>query len=101
MGRNTKIDATVGGYLSTRKRNLRGNGASTTYDLVLCEVTAGKRRHRHKFSLGTLKESPHEADIIRFWGTAFFRMKLHGLDEHQRRHVASEMVRKGARPPSS
>jgi hypothetical protein len=103
MGRNTKIDASIGGYLSTRKRSLRGNGstASTTYDLLLFEVTADKRRHRRKFSLGTLKESPHEADIIRFWGTAFFRMKLYGLDEHQRRHVASEMVRKGARPPSS
>jgi len=42
----------------------------------------------------------HESDIMRFWETAFFRMKRNGLDQHQRRHVASEMVRRGARPPT-
>jgi hypothetical protein len=103
MGRKAKIDATIGGHIRARKRSLYSKGAtaSTSYELVRREPVADDR-HKRMFSLGSLKEPVrHESDIVRFWLTAFFRMRRHGLDEHQRRHVASEMVRKGARPPTA
>jgi hypothetical protein len=78
-----------------------GQGRDSLNDLSACAGPSEADKPRHKLvSLGSLKEPPHESDLIRFWGTAFFRMRRHGLDEHQRRHVASEMVRKGARPPT-
>jgi hypothetical protein len=84
-----------------RRRRLTGRygyGASTSYNLLLAERTAGKVRHRFVGGLGSLKEPVKDAsEITRFWLTAFFRMKRHGLDERERLHVASEMVRKGAR----
>jgi hypothetical protein len=103
MGRKAKIDATIGGQIRRRKRSLYGKGAtaSTSYELVRRE-SAADERHKRMFSLGSLKEPiQHESDLLRFWQTAFFRMRRHGLDAHQRRHVASEMVRKGARPPTA
>src|SRR5215470_17471740 len=104
MGRKFEIDAAIGGNIRTRKRSLHGKGAttSTSYELVCAEPTADKPGHKRTFSLGSLKEPiQHESDLLRFWKTAFFRMRRHGLDSHQRGHVASEMVRKGARPPTA
>jgi hypothetical protein len=92
----------IGGHLRVHKRALWGKGAttSTTYELVRPAATADQSWHKRMFSLGSLKEPVrHEIDIERFWLMAFSRMKRHGLDEHQRRHVASEMVRRGARQP--
>lgn len=98
MGRLSKIDTVIGGHLRIGRRALWGRGAttSTTYELVRPGAMAGKCR----FSLGSLKEPVQdESDLVRFWQTALFRMKRHGLDERQRRHVAGEMVRRGARQP--
>jgi hypothetical protein len=101
MGRKTKIDASLGGYVRVRKRKLTGGfGAttSTSYELV----RPGEPYHKCAFGLGSLKEpAGHESDVMRFWLTAFFRMRRHGLDEQQRRHVASELIRKWARPPAA
>jgi hypothetical protein len=101
MGRKAKIDASLCGYVRVRKRKLTGGfGAttSTSYELV----RPGEPYHRCVFGLGSLKEpAGHESDLIQFWLTAFFRMRRHGLDEQRRRHVASEMVRRGARPPAA
>jgi hypothetical protein len=98
MGRNAKIDASLGGYVRVRKRKLTGGfgpSTSTSYEVV----RPGEPYHKCVFTLGSLKEpAGHESDIMRFWLTAFFRMRRHGLDAHQRRQVANEMMRKGARP---
>jgi hypothetical protein len=89
MGLKAKIDASLGGYVRVRKRKLTGGfGAttSTSYELV----RPGEPYHKSVFGLGSLKQHVrHESDIAAFWLTAFARMRRHGLDEHQRRHVAA------------
>lgn len=94
------------GFVHIQRRKLKGGrhghgaAASTSYNLVRHDRLAGKVRY--VVALGSLKEPiGHESDVIRFWQTAIFRMSRHGLDAHQRRHIASEMIRKGARPPTS
>jgi hypothetical protein len=103
MGRHAKIDATIDGYVRTRKRPLWGKraAASTTFEIVRPEPTADRPQRKRLLGLGSLKEPRHESDIIRFWGTAFFRMRRYGFGEHQRSLIASEMIRKGARPPTA
>jgi hypothetical protein len=69
---------------------------------VRAERVNGKPRHKFVLGLGSLKEPvEHEHDVIRFWVHAFYRMKRHGLDEHQRHHIANQMARKGAPLPTA
>ena len=44
MGRSAKLDATIGGYVRVRRRDLCSTSAkgSTTYDLVRAEPTVDK-----------------------------------------------------------
>ena len=102
MGRNAKIDAAIGGYIRIRKRRLGPSATvSTTYELVRPDPTADNPWHRRISSLGSLKEPVQdESDLTQFWHTALFRMRRHGLDMHQCRCAACEMMRKGARAPT-
>jgi hypothetical protein len=103
MGRNAKIDATIGGYIRLHKRRLctANATASTCYELVRPAPTADKPWQKRIFSLGSLKVPVQdEDDLIRFWQTALFRMRRHGLDTHQCRRAACEMMRKGAQAPT-
>lgn len=88
-------DAAIALRISMRKLHGCGATASTTYSLM--------RRAPPQYigALGSLKEPHNKSDVLRFWTTAFFRMRRHGLDAQQRRHIASEMVRKGAPPPAA
>jgi hypothetical protein len=95
MGRISKIDVAIGGYIRLRKRRLCSASAtaSTSYELVRLAPTVDKPWHKRISSLGSLKEPVQdENDLIRFWQTALFRMRRHGLDAHQCRHAASEMM---------
>jgi hypothetical protein len=103
MGRNAKIDTTIGGYIRIRKRRLCsvGASASTSYELVRPDPTADNPWRKRISSLGSLKEPVQdENDLVRFWQTAVFRMRRHGLDMHQCRRAACEMMRKGAQAPA-
>jgi hypothetical protein len=103
MGRIAKVDATIGGYIRIRKRRLCGLSAtaSTSYELVRLDPTAANRWRKRICSLGSLKVPVQdENDLIRFWETAVFRMRRHGLDTRPRRRAACEMMRKGAEAPT-
>jgi hypothetical protein len=91
--------------------------ASTSYDIVRAERVDGKPRHRFVLGLGSLKEPRirdpeddprirdhyyvREVNLPRFWANAFRRMRLYGLDESQRRHIANQMLHKGAPLPTA
>ena len=101
---NSAIDQVAAiGFVRIRKRKLKGGrhrpGADAATSYVLMRAAASTGKERYLFALGSLRDPVrHENDIVRFWLTALFRMRRHGLDEYQRRHIASEMVLKGAPP---
>jgi hypothetical protein len=111
-------DATFGndavGFVRVRKRKLKGGQPSIralpsfygergtsamSFDLVRAVRVGGKPRHEFVLGLGSQKNI--ERDLCWFWAHAVHRMVKHGLAEDQRRRVIAEMVRKGARLPTT
>jgi hypothetical protein len=101
------------GFIRVRKRKLKGGHpdlrtwrlregraaiASTSFDLVRAVRVNGKPRHKFVLGLGSLK-SYERGSIVWFWVRVVWRLTKHGFDADQRRRLAAEMVRKGARLP--
>jgi hypothetical protein len=56
---------------------------------------------RHKFVLGLGSQKDYERrGTVNFWVRVMRRIARYGLTEQQRRRLATEMVRKGARLPT-
>jgi hypothetical protein len=96
------------GFIRVRKRELKGGHplwrtratASRSFDLVRAVRVNGKPRHLFVLGLGSQKSAARgDLEIARFWGRAVARMTAHGLEEHQRRRLIDEMIRKGALAP--
>jgi hypothetical protein len=102
-------------FVRVRKRKLKGADgdwrayargpvptSAMSFDLVRAVRVDGKPRHKVLLGLGSQKdvEHRHRSQAV-FWYAAFRAMEWHGLDIEQRRRVAEEMIRKGARRPSA
>jgi hypothetical protein len=104
------------GFIRVRKRKLKGGHAdwraaraaqgilattSMSFDLVRAERVNGKPRHVFVLGLGSQKDVEREYKLVQFWPFAVYRMMRHGLTEPQRERLIVEMLRKGARLPTS
>lgn len=104
------------GFVRVRRRKLKGGHpdmrayrasrgtvatASVSFDLVRAVRVNGKPRHKFIFGLGSQKDHEHSGALFWFWLRAIRKMKGHEVDLDQRRRLAAEMVRKGARLPTA
>jgi hypothetical protein len=114
---NADLVTTGLGFIRVRHRKLNGghpylrayrerNGRpplteSVSFDLVRAVRIDGKPRHKFVLGLGSQQNvDDHPHGPILFWVDAVCKMKRHGLDGNDRRRLADEMSRKGARPPT-
>ncbi len=104
------------GFIRVRKRQLKGGHPSVrslpsfygkraqksmSFDLVRAIRIDGKPRHEFVLGLGSQKNvEKRDGDFVWFWFRVIRSMKRHGLTSAQRRYLAAEMVRKGARLPT-
>jgi hypothetical protein len=92
-----------GGHPQWRAYNARAGRLATTsasFDLVRAVRINGKPRHEFLLGLGSQKDRDSDNEVVWFWVHAVRRMKRHDLTDQQRRRLAAEMVRKGARLPT-
>jgi hypothetical protein len=97
-------------FIRVRKRTLKGGHpmwrsgpkASMSFDLVRGVRVNGKPRHQFVLGLGSQQAKPrYWNENVTFWTKAIRRMTKHGIPAPQRQRLLADMVRKGARLPSS
>jgi hypothetical protein len=113
--RNMRLLGNDAGFIRVRKRKLKGGHpdwrayrarqgslatTSMSFDLVRAVRVNGKPRHEFILSLGSLKDYERHG-VVWFWIDVVRRLTRHGLDADQRKRLAAEMVRKGARLPTA
>jgi hypothetical protein len=104
------------GFIRVRRRKLADHGRfhdchgrkgqvppthSASFDLVRAVRIDGKPRHEFVLGLGSQKNVDYYNNgTMSFWVGALRKMQRHGLDVDERRRLADELSRKGARLPT-
>jgi hypothetical protein len=113
---NGELVTTSPRFIRVRRRRLADHGRlhdchekhgqvppthSASFDLVRAVRIDGKPRHEFVLGLGSQKNVDYYNNgTMSFWMDALGKMQRHGLDVDERRRLANELSRKGARLPT-